>query len=309
MSIRTLTPELAEKARIELNEDPKRISSDLQHIKDWLAKQPHIYARTDDQWLIAFLRGCKHSLERAKEKLDLYYTLRTLSPELYEIRDNHDSVFDHFMDLGIYIILPQTVSPNSPRLGIVRLAKFNPEKYSMTNLFGVTITMQKLLLLDDDVAVVNGTQWLIDVEGLTMAHILQITPSIVMKMGKQHEDAAPLRMKEAHFVNSPVAFVKIINLLKSMLNEKNRNRIFVHGKNFDDLYQFIPKSLLPAEYGGDNGRIREITDAWKTKRRQYGSWLEEDVKYKTDESKRPGTPKTAESLFGIKGSFRQLEFD
>lgn len=46
MSIRPLSPDLAEKARVELNEDPKRIASDLQHIKDWLAKQPHIYART-----------------------------------------------------------------------------------------------------------------------------------------------------------------------------------------------------------------------------------------------------------------------
>lgn len=46
MSIRPLSPDLAEKARVELNEDPKRIACDLQHIKDWLAKQPHIYART-----------------------------------------------------------------------------------------------------------------------------------------------------------------------------------------------------------------------------------------------------------------------
>lgn len=46
MSIRPLCPELAEKARLELNEDPKMIQSDLQHIKDWIAKQPHLKART-----------------------------------------------------------------------------------------------------------------------------------------------------------------------------------------------------------------------------------------------------------------------
>lgn len=46
MPVRPLCPELAEKAQAELNEVPTRIEEDLQHIKDWLAKQPHIRART-----------------------------------------------------------------------------------------------------------------------------------------------------------------------------------------------------------------------------------------------------------------------
>lgn len=41
----------------------------------------------DDQWLLAFLRGCKFSLERTKEKLDMYYTVRTLTPEYFSDRD------------------------------------------------------------------------------------------------------------------------------------------------------------------------------------------------------------------------------
>lgn len=46
MSIRPLCPELAKKAREELNEDAKTIESDLRSIKDWLSKQPHLRART-----------------------------------------------------------------------------------------------------------------------------------------------------------------------------------------------------------------------------------------------------------------------
>lgn len=46
MSIRPLSNELAEIARLELYEEPNRVSNDIQHIKDWLAKQPHLRART-----------------------------------------------------------------------------------------------------------------------------------------------------------------------------------------------------------------------------------------------------------------------
>lgn len=46
MGLRELSPELAKRAQEELNEDPKRIEQDLQALKDWLVKQPHLNART-----------------------------------------------------------------------------------------------------------------------------------------------------------------------------------------------------------------------------------------------------------------------
>lgn len=46
MSIRPLTPQLAEKAHKDFQEDPEKLQDALQQIKDWLASQPHIHART-----------------------------------------------------------------------------------------------------------------------------------------------------------------------------------------------------------------------------------------------------------------------
>lgn len=84
LELRPLTPALQQKAIDELNENPTRIAEDLQMFREWILKQPHIRSRLDDQFLIAFLRGSKYSLEKAKKKLDGYYTMRTNFPELFE---------------------------------------------------------------------------------------------------------------------------------------------------------------------------------------------------------------------------------
>lgn len=52
-----------------------------------------------------------------------------------------------------------------------------------------------------------------------------------------------------------------------------------------------------------------LSDYWLKKLEEYRGWHEEDTQYGTDELKRPGKPKTAETLFGVEGSFRQLEVD
>jgi hypothetical protein len=46
MEVRPLSADLEEIARRDLNEDPARLEEDLKHIREWLAKQPHLTART-----------------------------------------------------------------------------------------------------------------------------------------------------------------------------------------------------------------------------------------------------------------------
>lgn len=87
LKIRELSWPLQQVAAKDLGEDPKRRVADVQAIRDWLKKQPHIVAQPDDQTLVSFLRGCKFSLERTKEKLDMYFTMKTIVPEFFGARD------------------------------------------------------------------------------------------------------------------------------------------------------------------------------------------------------------------------------
>ncbi|XP_038208489.1 clavesin-2-like [Zerene cesonia] len=308
MSIRALSPELAEKARLELNEDSNRLQSDIQHIKDWLSKQPHLRARTDDQFIVAFLRGCKFSLERTKEKIDLYYSLRSLAPELFSIQPK-DARFKEIMSLGAYVILPNSCASDKTRITLLRLGRLDTNKFSLIDMLAAANHLEKITLVNDDESMIHGRRTIIDLEGVTMAHYVQMTPTTMKKMIVFGQDAAPMRMKGAHYINLPPGFDVVFNAMRSLLNEKNRNRLLVHNKNYDEMYTYIPKDTLPAEYGGNAGTVDQIVDYWMKKVNDFSSWLEEDIKYGSDEAKRPGKPNTAAELFGVDGSFRQLEFD
>ncbi|VVC91866.1 unnamed protein product [Leptidea sinapis] len=247
MPIRPLIPELAEKARLELNEDPKRIESDLQHLKEWISKQPHLKARTDDQWLIVFLRACKHSLERTKEKLDLYYSMRTLAPEFFQLKITDDK-FKEILESGCFVMLPKLAAVDGQRVCIARPGAINTDKFNLLDFFAVSNAIQTIMLIEDDNTVVSGIQTISDLEGMNMGLFLQMTPS----------EAAPMRFKSGHHVNVGSGFEKFFNAIKVFLNEKTKSRLHVHNKNFEEMYKTIPKEILPVEYGGNGGSIPEI---------------------------------------------------
>lgn len=79
--------------------------------------------------------------------------------------------------------------------------------------------------------------------------------------------------------------------------------------NIETLYEYIPKRLLPKEYGGEVGSIDEIMDHWEKKLMDYSDYLIDEGKFGTDESKRAVHSDLAQSIYGLQGTFKQLDFD
>ena len=68
MKIRPLSADVEAIARQELNEDPARLEQDLKHIRDWLAKQPHLTARTGmfTQDKVVRCTSCRHNMGKCR---------------------------------------------------------------------------------------------------------------------------------------------------------------------------------------------------------------------------------------------------
>lgn len=203
---------------------PSRLAEDIQALREWLAKQPHLRARTDDQSLVTFLRGSKHSLERAKEKLDLFYTVRTSMPDIWSSDDPASPRNLELIRMGMMLPLPNTVTPDGPRIMLMRYTA-DPSKYTMTELLRVQFYISTILMHEDDNMIIGGQMGLIDFKDATMGHFTQFTPSLMKKFALMTQDANPMRMKSFNYINVPSFFESVFNFFKTFLNAKIKSRV------------------------------------------------------------------------------------
>ncbi|KAM7345709.1 alpha-tocopherol transfer protein-like [Cochliomyia hominivorax] len=308
--IRPLPPALQKIAIEELNEDPTRIDADIEALRTWIQQQPHLKARTDDQFLISFLRGCKYSLEKAKSKIDKFYTLRTKYPELFTLKEMEEEKIKEYIRLGVAVALPKPLNETGPRIMLMRSGAFNPSKYDFMEIMRVYQAACEITFLEDDYTIVSGYTHIMDLTDWTKEHFFQMNFSVMKKFTVFSEEAMPLRPKHFIAINAPSIFEGFYNLVKPMMSEKQNKRSVIYGSNYEKMYETIPQKYLPKEYGGENGSIPELVAEFERKFMEYRDYFKEsESNYGTDESKRLGKPIDFESLFGMEGSFRKLNVD
>lgn len=65
------------------------------------------------------------------------------------------------------------------------------------------------------------------------------------------------RMKGIHLLTTSKMSDALVSLLKQILSKKIGGRIHVH-MDIESLYEFVPKDILPSEYGGSAPSMDEL---------------------------------------------------
>uniref|UniRef100_A0AAR5Q4E5 CRAL-TRIO domain-containing protein n=1 Tax=Dendroctonus ponderosae TaxID=77166 RepID=A0AAR5Q4E5_DENPD len=300
------SPEMQINIRKALNEDVTTRQSDLEHIKEWMLKQPHLPDSWDDERIMTFLRGCKFSLEKTKRKLDMYFTMRTACPEFFANRDITRPELQHIAQLGHLPPLPG-LTPDGKRIIVMRGKDKDIDTPPLGDVAKVVLMIGDVRLAAEETGVA-GDVYILDASVASASHFSKVSPSLAKKFLVCVQEAYPVKLKEVHVVNVSPLVDTIVQFVKPFLKEKIRNRIYLHS-SFDTLHEKIPKDILPEEYGGTAGKLQEFHEAWMKKLEEYGPWFRAQEDLKADESKRPGKPTNYDDLFGIDGSFRQLSID
>ncbi|XP_073847094.1 alpha-tocopherol transfer protein-like [Musca autumnalis] len=308
VDIQPLSAELQKVAINELGEVPSRIPQDLQALKDWISMQPHLRARTDDQFLIQFLRGCKYSLEKAKEKIDNYFSIKTKCPALFLTTNIDDSEFRRFHNIGSIGVLPTPLHGNGPRI-MVNQYNYPASDFPIEHAINYAATIHDVLIISDPQACINGVCYIFDFAKATASHVMAITPTIIKKLIDYYIKSLPFRIKYICAINLAPYALHALQLLMVYAPEKIKDRIFLCGNDLSAIEEHIPKKYFPTEHGGENGSLSELYKDFNKVWDAHRQYFKENANYGTDEHLRVGKKMDFEGNVAIGGSFRKIEVD
>jgi len=310
--INELSPEELEKIpKEEFGEDTKAMQKDIKHLEDWIKKSPHLQnIRKDEVFLKVFLRGCKYSLERTKEKIDFHYTVRGTAREWFGNWDPLLPNIQKVMDAGI--MTPLRGYDKHGRFAILsRIGNFDPATMSPDDMLKANLMMMETAMKGNMQAVLRGVVIIQDMSGATLSHATAFSIPLIKKIHTVFQEAYPTHPKAMHVLNLPPVMEKLHEMASSFQKKKMKDRQKIHPKgDFSGLHADVGIEVLPKEYGGTNDSIEDHVKYWRQEAENARDYLMLQSSYMTDESRRPGgKPKGYADIFGIEGSFRKLEID
>ncbi|XP_017763008.1 PREDICTED: alpha-tocopherol transfer protein-like isoform X2 [Eufriesea mexicana] len=262
-----------------LNETDETRPIKIAEIRQWIIENDNLHAPTDDFFVLRFLRACKFNVEKTKSKLQNYYKQRTNLPEWYSNRNPFLSELQELFDLGV--LLPLRKLDNEGRMiVIIRAAVHSPRKHKMTDMLKAALMILDLVLRDHEFVTIYGITAILDIGGITYEHVLQLPPNVIKNLVHAWQGCYPVRIYSLNFINAHKFINVVLNIFRSFMTKKLRQRVHVHARGKLKLYETLPMDILPKEYGGMDGTVKELSEYWKRKVKENREWFAEEEKYK-----------------------------
>ncbi|CAG9857503.1 unnamed protein product [Phyllotreta striolata] len=286
------------------NKDEKLKKEDVDTLKDWLKKTPHLPPVTELQ-IVLFLHSCYYNIELSKRTIDVYFTTRTLSQDIFGSRTIRDPALSTALKCGLSVVLPE-LTPKGEAVIMCKLMHPDSALYDSAGQFKMFDVCTHLYLHKRGPA--EAVQMVMDMDQSTFGHLLKVTPSVVRRTLYYLQEGMPIRLKCIHIINVVPFLDKALALIKPFMKKELYDSIKIHS-DIRTLYEYVPKDMLPSDYGGScesastlHGKLIDLISNTDDFHRFQESQL-------IDKSKRPKLEDFEQSLFGASGSFKKLEVD
>ncbi|CAG5022654.1 unnamed protein product [Parnassius apollo] len=282
----------------------KGLQEIVNSIQEWYGKQLHLpRGQLDDKIIVQHLILKGFNMEEVKDKIDNFFSAKHKMPEILLNRDPFSPDIDRYLKFAFCVILPKK-TPMNHRVSIFRLQR--PFDFIAVDVMKMAFMLLEYRMRND---ISLGEQWIFDLTNVCFQNSVQMTPVLMTKFIYYVRFYFGSKIKGIHLVNMPSFVAPLLNIAKKVMKPKVAKRIYVYN-SFNQIYQILPRNILPKEYGGDELSCQEIADEWR-KAIQTDAWrtyFAEQDKLLSDESKRTSSL-SSDDFFGCEGSFKKLEVD
>ncbi|XP_023212463.1 alpha-tocopherol transfer protein-like [Centruroides sculpturatus] len=216
---------------------------ELEEFRNMVLREKNLNSRTDDLFLLSFLRSRKYDKSDALKLLKNYYSVRRSVNELKNLRP---SAIEHVLQSNV---MAHLYVEGGMGLGFGRASHWDTSKISAIDL-GRGILMHIDFNLNDHRLQVNGVSVIVDIKTLSWKHVICFSPKIVRYLISWFYNALPVSYKSIHFIHVNSFFFAIISVVFPFLPKKLKERIRFHGSNLDSLFKEIDSMYIPVELGG-----------------------------------------------------------
>ena len=254
-----LAREIAEDEDEGLNDEYKKLAEEflgetdekkeqlLSELREWIKKEK-LRVPTRKAFLLKMMRATKFSPEGTKKLIKNY--IGHLKDCSQNFINAHPGKISHVADEKMMAILPDR-DQHGARVSIYRAGHWNPDKISVSDSYCLSYMQAELIALEPKTQIA-GVTGISDAGGFSFRHLWSMNITDMRNSASFIQDCFPLYFRAIHVVNAPYVFSLAYNIVKPFLNERMKSRIVFHS-SMDDLHKFVPKNILPAEFGGDKG--------------------------------------------------------
>lgn len=277
---------------------------DVKSLMEWAEKQPHLPKISEFQFIL-FLQSCYFNNELAKQAIDIFFTSRSLSREIFGGRDPKDPNIQQAIDCALVTFLPKEL-PNGFRVLYAGLVDPNPDVYH----HGPQLRMFDMSIVSGmhTKGTCEGIALVVDMKLSSLSHVLKQNLTNMKKYLYYLQEGLPIRLREIHLANPGTLADRVLTLFRPFIKKELQDMLMVHS-TLDSLYKHIPKEYLPSELGGDVGTLKELQEKVRGDFLANEEFFKKDEVQTTDESKRTEKPKDLSKIFGLEGTFKKLDLD
>lgn len=297
MNIRKLSPELAEKAYKDLDENSDCLQNNINSLRCWIENQPHLISRTDDQFLLTFLRRCNFNFEESKKRIEAFLTCKANDPDIFKHRAV-DSKALEILKSGLVTIPPKPLPNSGPRILISHFSN------AFKDVVRVRFMFFELLAFEDDISSISGVELVFDLKNCSLSQAFYLEPSVLKKIFVYQEESIPLKINHIHIINMNKKLQGIVQWIRSFVSTSESSIEVLLHENESDLYKYIPQESMPVVYGGENGTEEEFLEEWEKILLDHAKYFENDsvLGLKEKIEQKP-------NRLDLVGSFKKLEVD